>query len=208
MIEASARPLPPRVSARLALASMIGTSLEWYDFMIYNTAAALVFSSVFFPASAPLAGLLLAFSTYAVGYLSRPFGSLIFGRLGDLLGRRSTLVLTLVLMGVGTSLIAVLPTYHEIGILSPALLVASRLLQGIALGGEWAGAVLLAMEHGGAERRGLNSSWAQMRPAAGTLLSSGVIALLTFVLSDKQFMAWGRCDPTVGSADSAILSRV
>lgn len=109
MIEAPAHPLPPAVPARLALASLIGTSLEWYDFMIYNTAAALVFNSIFFPASAPLVGLLLAFSTYAVGYLSRPFGSLIFGRLGDLLGRRSTLVFTLVPMGLGTSLIAVLP---------------------------------------------------------------------------------------------------
>ena len=200
MIEASAHPFAPRISARLALASMIGTSLEWYDFMIYNTTAALVFNSIFFPTSTPLVGLLLSFSTYAVGYLSRPFGSLVFGRLGDLLGRRSTLVLTLVLMGLGTSLIAVLPTYREIGILSPALLVASRLLQGIALGGEWAGAVLLAMEHGGTARRGLNSSWAQMGPAAGTLLSSGVIALVTFVISDKEFAAWGWRLPFASSA--------
>ncbi|WP_395679142.1 MFS transporter [Inquilinus sp.] len=188
---------PPRTAAapgagkRLAAASMVGTALEWYDFMIYNTMAALIFNQVFFPSVDPMVGTLLAFSTYAVGYLSRPLGGVVFGRLGDKLGRRAVLVLTLSLMGVTTAAMAVLPGYATIGIWSPVLLVALRFVQGVALGGEWAGAVLLTVEHGRADRRGLNASWAQVGPAAGTLLSSAVIAAVTAALAEPEFLSWG-----------------
>lgn len=176
---------------RLALASMIGTALEWYDFMIYNTMAALIFNKLFFPASVPMIGTILAFSTYAVGYLSRPLGGVIFGRLGDRIGRRKILMVTLIVMGLSTSLIAVLPTFDTIGIASPVILVLLRLVQGIALGGEWAGAVLLTVEHGAAGRRGLNASWAQVGPGVGTILSSAVIGLMTATLDNDQFVGWG-----------------
>jgi len=181
----------PGVARRLAAASMVGTALEWYDFMIYNTMAALIFNQIFFPSVDPIVGTLLAFSTYAVGYVSRPLGGVVFGRLGDRLGRRAVLVLTLSLMGLTTALMAVLPGYATIGIWSPVLLVALRFLQGVALGGEWAGAVLLTVEHGRADRRGLNASWAQVGPAAGTLLSSAVIAGVTAAMPDHDFLSWG-----------------
>lgn len=181
----------PAAARRLAAASMVGTALEWYDFMIYNTMAALIFNQVFFPSVDPMVGTLLAFSTYAVGYLSRPLGGVVFGRLGDKLGRRAVLVLTLSLMGVTTAAMAVLPGYATIGIWSPVLLVALRFVQGVALGGEWAGAVLLTVEHGRADRRGLNASWAQVGPAAGTLLSSAVIAAVTAALAEPDFLSWG-----------------
>lgn len=181
----------PAAARRLAAASMVGTALEWYDFMIYNTMAALIFNQVFFPSVDPMVGTLLAFSTYAVGYISRPLGGVVFGRLGDKLGRRAVLVLTLSLMGVTTAAMAVLPGYATIGIWSPVLLVALRFVQGVALGGEWAGAVLLTVEHGRADRRGLNASWAQVGPAAGTLLSSAVIAAVTAALAEPDFLSWG-----------------
>lgn len=168
---------------RLATASMVGTSLEWYDFTIYNTLAALVFNHLFFPSVDPLAGTILAFSTYAVRYISRPLGGVIFGNLGDRIGRRAVLMLTLVLMGITTALMGFLPTYAAIGIYSPILLVALRFVQGIALGGEWAGAVLLSIEHGDQNKRGLSASWTQVGPSFGTLLGTGLIALLTLVVS-------------------------
>jgi MFS family permease len=184
---------------RLASASMIGTTLEWYDFTIYNTMAALIFGRVFFPSVDPLVGILLAFSTYAVGYVSRPLGGIVFGRLGDKIGRRSVLVLTLVLMGVATAMMGLLPTYNAIGIWSPLLLVGLRFVQGVALGGEWAGAVLLSMEHGRQDRRGLNASWTQMGPSVGTLIATAVIAMLTSGLSDADFLDWGWRIPFLAS---------
>lgn len=185
-------PRGPQHSMRhVAFASMIGTALEWYDFMIYNTMAALVFGQLFFPQTSPMVGTLMAFSTYAVGYVSRPLGGVIFGQLGDRLGRRTVLTLTLVLMGACTGLIALLPTYRAIGLASPLVLVMLRLFQGIALGGEWAGAVLLGVEHGQQERRGLHASWAQMGPGAGTVASSAVIAIVAACVSSEQFMSWG-----------------
>ncbi|GAB7534053.1 MFS transporter [Burkholderia sp. 22PA0099] len=190
---------PKAGRGRLASASMIGTSLEWYDFTVYNTLAALVFNHLFFPSVDPLAGTLLAFSTYAVGYVSRPLGGLIFGNLGDKLGRRAVLMLTLVLMGLTTALMGVLPTYATAGILSPILLVALRFVQGIALGGEWAGAVLLAVEHGNQKKRGLNASWAQVGPSFGTLLGTGCIALLTAAVSSDAFLDWGWRVPFLAS---------
>ncbi|WP_321845305.1 MFS transporter [Paraburkholderia bannensis] len=184
---------------RLATASMVGTSLEWYDFTVYNTLAALVFNHLFFPSVDPLAGTLLAFSTYAVGYVSRPLGGFIFGNLGDRVGRRAVLMLTLVLMGITTALMGVLPTYASVGILSPILLVSLRFVQGIALGGEWAGAVLLAVEHGDQKKRGLNASWAQVGPSFGTLLGTGFIALLTLAVAPDAFLSWGWRVPFLAS---------
>jgi metabolite-proton symporter len=178
-------------AGRLATASIVGTTLEYYDFAVYNMLAALVFNKLFFPSFDPLSGTLLAFSTFAVGYLSRPVGGVIFGHLGDRYGRRFVLVATLLLMGVTTALMGLLPTYTTAGIASPILLVLLRFVQGAALGGEWAGAVLLSVEHGDPRRRGRNASWAQMGPSLGTLLATGSIALITLLLSPDEFIAWG-----------------
>ncbi len=178
-------------AGRLATASIVGTTLEYYDFAVYNMLAALVFNKLFFPSFDPLSGTLLAFSTFAVGYLSRPVGGVIFGHLGDRYGRRFVLVATLLLMGVTTALMGLLPTYTTAGIASPIMLVLLRFVQGAALGGEWAGAVLLSVEHGDPQRRGRNASWAQMGPSLGTLLATGSIALITWLLSPEEFIAWG-----------------
>jgi MFS family permease len=173
---------------RLAAASSVGTTLEWYDFTVYNVMAALIFNVVFFPSFDPLSGTLLAFSTYAVGYLSRPLGGFVFGSLGDRLGRRFVLVATLLTMGVATGLIGILPSYASWGVWSPALLVALRFAQGAAIGGEWAGAVLLALEHGARHQSGRNGSFAQVGPACGTILGTGLIAALTVA---SAFESWG-----------------
>lgn len=190
----------PSMMKRLAGASMVGTTLEWYDFTVYNTMAALIFNKLFFPSFSPLAGVILAFSTYAVGYVSRPLGGVFFGHLGDKLGRRAVLVVTLVVMGITTFLMGLLPTFGAIGIASPLLLVLLRFVQGVALGGEWAGAVLLSVEHGRQDRRGLNASWAQVGPSAGTLLATALITMVTMTLSDQDFLAWGWRIPFVASA--------
>ena len=178
-------------TGRLAAASSIGTALEWYDFTVYNIMAALVFNHVFFPSFDPLVGTILAFSTYAVGYISRPLGGFVFGHLGDVAGRKAVLIITLVIMGVTTALMGLLPGYAVWGIWSPVLLVALRFVQGIALGGEWAGAVLLSMEHGDADKRGRNASFAQVGPSCGTLIGTGFITLVTVMMSADQFQAWG-----------------
>ena len=183
--------LPSAHPKRLALASVIGTTLEYYDFTIYNTMAALVFSQLFFPSVDPMVGTMLAFSTYAIGYLSRPLGGLFFGRLGDKIGRRAVLVITLIIMGLTTATIGLLPTYGSAGILAPLLLITLRFVQGVALGGEWAGAVLLAVEHGRQDQRGLNASWTQMGPALGTLLGTGLIYGFTSLMDNETFLAWG-----------------
>ena len=178
-------------TGRLAAASSIGTALEWYDFTVYNIMAALVFNHVFFPSFDPLVGTILAFSTYAVGYISRPLGGFVFGHLGDVAGRKAVLSITLVITGVTTALMGLLPGYAVWGIWSPVLLVALRFVQGIALGGEWAGAVLLSMEHGDANKRGRNASFAQVGPSCGTLIGTGFITLVTVMMSADQFQAWG-----------------
>jgi MFS family permease len=173
------------------VASLSGTSLEWYDFAVYSAAAALVFPQLFFPGSDPLTGTLLAFSTYAVGYVSRPLGGFVFGRLGDVIGRKQVLVLTLTLIGVATFLIGLLPTYATIGVAAPIILVLLRFAQGVGVGGEWGGAVLLSSEFGDPAKRGFWSSAAQIGPPAGNLMSNGVLALLTATLSDAAFASWG-----------------
>lgn len=190
---------------RLAAASSIGTTLEWYDFTVYNLMAALVFNLIFFPSFDPLAGTVIAFSTYAVGYLSRPLGGFIFGSLGDKLGRRWVLVATLMLMGIATGLMGLLPTYATLGIWSPILLVFLRFLQGAAIGGEWAGSVLLSMEHGKNHQRGRNASFTQVGPACGTLLGAGFIALITFTMTPEDFQSWGWRIPFLSSVLLVIL---
>ena len=178
---------------------MAGTALEYYDFAVYNTLAALVFNKLFFPAVDPLTGTLLAFATYWVGYLSRPFGGLLFGNLGDRRGRRYVLMMTLLIMGACTTLIGLLPTYEKIGVLAPILLVALRFVQGMALGGEWAGAVLLTMEHGTQQQRGRNASFAQMGPSTGVLIATGTIAFITWQMPEEQLLAWGWRIPLLAS---------
>jgi len=176
---------------RVVAASLIGTSLEWYDFFIYATAAALVFNKLFFPSFEPLVGTLLAFTTYAVGFISRPLGGVVFGHYGDRIGRKNVLVATLLLMGIATMLVGLLPTYAAIGIWAPVLLVVLRFLQGLGLGGEWGGAVLMTLESGDSRRRGLNASWPQVGVPIGLLLANGVLSLTNAVTSDDAFLSWG-----------------
>ncbi|MGY6657596.1 MFS transporter [Amycolatopsis sp. TRM77291] len=172
-------------------ASLSGTALEWYDFAAYSVAAATIFGNLFFPSEDQLASTMAAFSTYAVGYLARPLGGFLFGRLGDVLGRKRILVMTLVLTGVATFLIGVLPTYETIGGFAAVLLVALRFAQGVGIGGEWGGAVLLSSEFGDPDKRGFWASAAQIGPPAGNLLANGVLAVLAGLLTEDQFNSWG-----------------
>jgi metabolite-proton symporter len=176
---------------RVILASFIGTTIEWYDFFLYGTAAALVFNKLFFPQLDPLAGTLSAYGTFAVGFVARPLGGAVFGHYGDRVGRKVVLVWSLLLMGAATALIGVIPTYAEIGSSAPVMLVVLRFLQGIGVGGEWGGAVLLTVEHSNERNRGLHGAWPQMGVPAGLLLSSLVFAGLTAVLDESAFLAWG-----------------
>ncbi|MGW0994731.1 MFS transporter [Streptomyces sp. NPDC002520] len=176
---------------RAFAASLAGTSLEWYDFAVYSAAAALVFGDLFFPSKNPLTGTLLAFSTYAVGYVSRPLGGFVFGRLGDVIGRKKVLIATLVLIGAATFLIGVLPAYSTAGVAAPIALVVLRFAQGVGVGGEWGGAVLLSSEFGDPRRRGFYASAAQVGPPAGNLLANGVLAVLGALLTEAQFESWG-----------------
>jgi MFS family permease len=188
----STRPaVEPRELRRAYAASLSGTALEYYDFAAYSVAAATVFGDVFFPTGDDLAGTMAAFSTYAVGYLARPLGGFLFGRLGDVVGRKKILVYTLMLAGVATFLIGLLPTHAAIGGFAAVLLVTLRFAQGVAVGGEWGGAVLLSSEYGDPRRRGFWASAAQIGPPAGTLLANGVLALLSGVLSEDAFTSWG-----------------
>ncbi|MFD9130449.1 MFS transporter, partial [Kitasatospora sp. NPDC059571] len=181
-------------------ASLIGTTIEWYDYFLYGTAAALVFGKVFFPNSDPLTGTLLSFLTYAIGFAARPLGALVFGHFGDRIGRKKLLVLSLLMMGAATTLIGCLPTYRQVGVAAPLLLTALRLVQGFALGGEWGGAVLLVSEHGDRARRGFWASWPQGGAPAGNLLAAGVLSLMTGVQSDAAFLSWGWRVPFLLSA--------
>jgi metabolite-proton symporter len=175
---------------RVVIASFVGTTIEWYDFFLYGTAAALVFNRLFFPMMDSLAGTMAAFGTYAVGFFARPIGGVLFGHYGDTLGRKSMLVATLMLMGVATVLIGLLPTYAQIGIAAPILLVLLRFAQGIGVGGEWGGAVLMAVEHSGHERRGFHASWVQAGVPVGLLLANSVF-LLASSMNEAAFLAWG-----------------
>ncbi|MGI5166650.1 MFS transporter [Spirillospora sp. CA-253888] len=176
---------------RIVGASLIGTTVEWYDFFLYGSAAALVFNKLFFPTADPLTGTLIAFTTYAIGFLARPLGGIVFGHFGDRIGRKKLLVVSLLMMGGATFAMGLLPTYATVGVAAPVLLTLLRLVQGFALGGEWGGAVLIVSEHGGAERRGFWASWPQSGAPGGNLLATGVLALLAAVQSDAAFLSWG-----------------
>ncbi|MEU7855030.1 MFS transporter [Nonomuraea sp. NPDC049141] len=178
------------VKRRVLISSYVGSVVEWYDFLLYGTASALVFSKIFFPAVDPGVGLIASFGTLAVGYAARPLGGILFGHFGDRLGRKRMLVTSILLMGAATLLIAVLPTYDQIGVWAPILLIVLRLLQGVAVGGEWGGAVLMTLEHAKGNRRGLWSSVAQMGAPSGLLLSTWVFSLVSG-LPEEQFLSWG-----------------
>jgi MFS family permease len=175
-----------RHRTRAVIASTVGTSIEWYDFFLYNSAAALIFPKVFFPGSDQFAGILASFATQFVGFAARPVGAAIFGHYGDRIGRKATLVTTLILMGVATFLIGFVPGYVTIGVAAPILLTALRILQGVGVGGEWGGSVLLAMEWGNKDKRGLMASMPQLGVPIGLLLSTGLLQLFSSVSSD-----WG-----------------
>lgn len=180
----------PNDIRRVVIASFIGTTIEWYDFFLYGTASALVFNKLFFPSLDPLTGTMAAFATYAVGFFARPVGGVVFGHFGDKIGRKSMLVTTLMLMGVATILIGLLPTYEQIGIWAPLLLVALRFIQGFGVGGEWGGAVLMAVEHGSEGKRGFYASWVQAGVPVGLLLANAVF-MLASSMDEKAFLSWG-----------------
>jgi metabolite-proton symporter len=176
--------------SKVALASAIGTTIEWYDFFLYGVVTPIVLNKLFFPNYDPIAGTLLAYTTFFVGFLSRPIGGIIFGHYGDRIGRKTVLVLTLLIMGIATFLIGLLPTYASIGIWAPAMLLVLRIFQGIGIGGEWGGAVLMAVEHSPPGKRGFYGSWPQVGVPAGLLLASGMVYLLSF-LPEDDFFSWG-----------------
>jgi metabolite-proton symporter len=185
---------------KVVFASLVGTAVEWYDFFLYGSASALVFGTLFFPKSDPVTGTLLAFGTYALGFVARPLGGVVFGHFGDRVGRKRMLVVSLLMMGAATVAIGLLPTYASIGVAAPVLLLACRLLQGFAVGGEWGGAVLMAAEHGDDARRGFWTSWPQAGVALGNVLATGVLWLLALVQPDAAFDAWGWRIPFLLSA--------
>lgn len=176
---------------RVATASVIGATIEWYDFFLYGVVAGIVFNKLYFPAGDPALSTLLAYATFAVGFVARPLGGIVFGHFGDKVGRKSMLVMTLTIMGLSTFAIGLVPTYEQIGYWAPALLLVCRIIQGIGLGGEWGGAVLMAYEFAPANRKGFYASLPQIGLSLGVLLSAGFIALVSALLSDEQFMAWG-----------------
>jgi metabolite-proton symporter len=180
----------PNRTRRVVLASFIGTTIEWYDFFLYGTAAALVFNQLFFPNVDPLTGTMAAFGTYAVGFFARPLGGIVFGHYGDKIGRKSMLVTTLMLMGVATVLIGLLPTYDQVGVAAPVLLVLLRFVQGFGVGGEWGGAVLMAVENSQPGRRGYHASWVQAGVPVGMLLANGVFMVFSR-MEESAFLSWG-----------------
>ncbi|GAA2849362.1 MFS transporter [Pseudonocardia halophobica] len=192
---------------RAGWAAFFGTAVEWYDFFIFGTASALVLGDLFFPTVDPAAGTLLAFATFGAGYLARPLGGIVFGHLGDRVGRKKSLIITLLMMGVVTVAIGALPTYATIGIAAPVILVVLRLIQGIAVGGEWGGAVLIASEHAGKRSRVAAGAWAQQGAPAGNLLAS-LAFLLVSGLPDDQFTSWGWRLPFLFSAVLIVIGLV
>jgi metabolite-proton symporter len=183
---------------RAIVASTVGTTIEWYDFFLYSTTAALIFPKLFFPTTAASSGILLAFGTQFVGFAARPIGAAIFGHYGDRIGRKATLVTTLLIMGICTALIGVLPIYATIGVAAPLLLTLLRLLQGAAVGGEWGGSVLIAMEWGESHRRGFNASWPQLGVPLGLLLSTAMVQLMS-ATTGPDFETWGWRVPFLAS---------
>jgi MFS transporter, MHS family, shikimate and dehydroshikimate transport protein len=175
----------------VATASLIGTAIEWYDFFLYGTAAALIFNKLFFPTFDPMVGTLLAFGTYALGFIARPLGGLVFGHYGDKIGRKTMLYLTLLIMGVATAVIGLLPTYETAGIWAPILLIACRLIQGFGLGGEWGGAVLMAVEHAPEDKKGFCGSWPQLGAPLGLVLGTLVFSLVSWFFARRRALCLG-----------------
>lgn len=205
MTRGTARAQPETNIIRVVAASMAGTTVEWYDFFLYGVAAAVVFPSVFFPASDPTIGTLQSLGTFAIGFVARPFGGLVFGHFGDRIGRKKLLVVSLLLMGLSTFAIGLLPGYATIGALAPTLLVLLRLIQGFALGGEWGGAVLIVSEHGDPARRGYWASWPQAGAPGGQLLANGLLFVLASVQNDDDFNSWGWRIPFLLSAVLVLI---
>ncbi|MFD9948672.1 MFS transporter [Nonomuraea sp. NPDC059023] len=181
----------PQQTRRVILASLVGTSLEWYDFFLYTTAATLVFGKLFFPTLDPFNATLAALASNAVAFVARPLGGVVFGHFGDRVGRKTVLVVTLLMMGVATFLIGILPSFDSVGILAPVLLVTLRFIQGLGLGGEWGGAVIMTMEHGDQRRRGFNASWPQVGVPAGYVLATALLTVLSLTLTNEAFLSWG-----------------
>src|ERR1700712_580629 len=188
-----------RSRLRVILAASIGSALEWYDFFLYGTAAALVFGELFFPKSDPVVGTLLAFLAFGVGFVVRPLGGILFGIMGDRVGRKPVLVATLLMIGGGTTLIGALPTYASVGAWAPIMLVALRVLQGLGAGAEYGGAVILLVEYAPAGRRGFWGSFAPMGVSIGNLMAAGAFALVSLLPQD-QLLAWGWRLPFLASA--------
>lgn len=193
---------------RVALASAVGTSVEWYDYHVYSIASALVIGKLFFPDISPLAGTMAAFATFAVGFIARPVGGILAGHLADKIGRKKVMVITLTLMGAATMFIGMLPTYAQIGVAAPILLVVLRLLQGLSAGGEWGSAALMAVEHAPANKRGLFGNYVQLGTPVGMFLANAIILGATFMLADDQFEAWGWRIPFLLSALMVIFGFV
>ncbi|MGW6209717.1 MFS transporter [Streptomyces sp. NPDC055089] len=201
-------PRSPQSPYRTALAALSGTSIEWYDFYAFATAAAIVFDDVFFPADMPASlRTISAFATFAVGFLLRPLGGIVFGHIGDRVGRKKTLVITLLMMGIASFAIGLLPTYEQVGVLSPILLIVLRLIQGIAIGGEWGGAVLIAVENAPKGRATFFGSFAQLGSSVGALLSTGMFSLMN-LFGDEAFDSWGWRVPFLASAVLVVIGLV
>jgi MFS family permease len=193
-----------RLLRRVAFSSLLGTTIEYYDFLLYSTMAALVFGSVFFPDASPAVGTVAAFGTLAAGYVARPLGGVVFGHFGDRLGRKSMLILTMGLMGVASFLIGVIPSYASIGVAAPVLLVTLRIAQGIAVGGEWGGAALMVIEHAEPHRRGTWAAIMQLGSPLGFLLSTAAVAVVSR-LGSEAFLAWGWRLPFLASAVLLVI---
>lgn len=179
------------VMRKVWIASLVGSSIEWFDYFLYGTVAGLVFYKVFFVADDPTVGLLLSYASLALAFIIRPFGGIIFGYIGDKIGRKRTLVLTLSIMGIATVLMGLLPTYQAIGVAAPIILIILRLVQGLGIGGEWGGAVLLAVEYAPKEKRGFYGAFPQMGVTIGLFLGSGALSFITAVVFPESFIAWG-----------------
>ncbi len=185
------RPWDPVVIRRVVISAIVGATIEWYDFFLYGVVAGIVFNKLYFPGTDPVVSTLLAYTTFAVGFVTRPLGGVIFGHFGDRIGRKTMLIVTLMIMGVSTFLIGLVPTYGQIGVAAPILLLLLRVLQGIGLGGEWGGAVLMTYEYAPKGQRGFYASLPQIGLAVGLCLSSGMVALLSSTLTDAQFLSYG-----------------
>ncbi len=192
--------IPVTNMRKVALTSLAGTSIEWYDFFLYGTAAALVFPTAFFPADLPpMVALIASFTTFAVGFIARPLGGIVFGHFGDRVGRKRTLVVALMMMGVGTTLIGLLPTYAAIGALAPILLVLLRFVQGLAIGGQWGGAMLLVTESAPSNKRGWYGAYAQAGAPMGVILANLAFLIISYLVSEEAFMSWGWRIPFLAS---------